>query len=151
MPRPGPTSTSEAPALVDTNVLGYAFDIDEPEKRRICAALLARCWRGEARYSVSVQNLAELSVLLTEKIEHPVPHEMTGRIIRNIVEFEGWNVLRYSGQEVLGALEIQKKYGLHFWDSLLVATMDANRITSIITGDRQFSRIPHIRVVDPFG
>ncbi|RPI35499.1 MAG: PIN domain nuclease, partial [Methanoregulaceae archaeon] len=37
---------SAGPALADTNILVYAFDTRDPEKRERAADLLANCWRG---------------------------------------------------------------------------------------------------------
>ncbi len=35
------------PALIDTNILCYALDAGELERRTIAAGLLSQCWRSE--------------------------------------------------------------------------------------------------------
>jgi predicted nucleic acid-binding protein len=137
-------------ALIDTNVLGYLFDADAPEKRRIARSILERCWRSECSYAVSVQNLAEFAVLVTEMVEHPMPVEDVTRFIRDITAFEGWIVVQYDGSTILAALTVAQEHRLHFWDALIVATMRQHGISAIVTEDRHFSTIPGITAIDPF-
>ena len=68
-------------ALIDSNLLSYVFDRSEPEKRRICKELVADCWKGKLKYAVSVQNLSEFYVVVTRKIEHPIPEAVAKRFI----------------------------------------------------------------------
>lgn len=138
------------PPLIDTNVLVYLFDADAPEKRRISKDLVTACWRSERCYSVSVQNLAEFSVVVTEKVENPMPVEDVTRFIRNVQEFEGWNVVGYGSRTILAAHEIRDRYRVHFWDALLAATMIESSIDTIITEDAHLLRIPGITVVNPY-
>ncbi len=138
------------PPLVDTNVLVYLFDADAPEKRRVSKDLVTACWESETRYSVSVQNLAEFSVVVTEKVENPMPTEDVQRFIRDIQDFEGWNVVGYGSETTLSAHQIRDRHRVHFWDALLAATMIESRIDTIITEDAHLLRIPGITVVNPY-
>ncbi|KUG21356.1 MAG: PIN domain-containing protein [Methanomicrobiaceae archaeon] len=138
------------PPLIDTNILVSLFDADAPEKRRVSKDLVAACWRSETRYSVSVQNLAEFSVVVTEKVEHPMPAEDVQRFVRNIRDFEGWNVVGYGSGTILHALEIRERYHVHFRDALLAATMIESGIGTIITEDAHLLRIPGITVTNPY-
>ena len=136
--------------LIDTNVLCYLFDARCPEKSKTAKDLIARCFRSECRYSVSVQNLAEFAVVLSEKISGPVPSHLIGRLIDDIDRFDGWDVVNYDAGTVSLALEFQKGYKLHFWDALLAATMKEHGIATIITEDKHFAKIPWLDVIDPF-
>ena len=138
------------PPLIDTNVLVYLFDADAPEKRQISRDLAAACWRSEKRYSVSVQNLAEFSVVVTEKVENPMPTEDVRRFIRDIQDFDGWNVVGYGSKTILSAHQIRDSHHVHFWDALLAATMIEAGIDTIITEDAHLLRIPGITVVNPY-
>ena len=124
------------PALVDTNIFGYVFDAGEPEKQKIAKDLLSRCWRGEAQYAVSVQNLAEFAVIVTEKVAHPLPYATVQEFIKNISAFDGWKKVGYSGDTVLQALKIRSVHAIHFWDALIIATMLEHGITSVYSEDR---------------
>jgi len=142
---------SAGPALADTNILVYAFDTRDPEKRERAADLLAKCWRGGERLSVSVQNLAEFSVVVTEKTENPVPLPVVRKFIAAVSAYDGWNVIGYNPETILAAHDLKKRCALHFWDALLAATMNENRISTIYTEDRHFEKIPGLTVINPFG
>ena len=138
------------PALIDTDVLCYALDTGEPEKRAVAAELLSQCWRSEITLVVSVQNLAEFSIVMTEKVKHPVPDAIVTRFIRDIVSFGGWRVIGYDQETIMDAVSTRSKYSLHFWDALLAATMKQHNIVTIYTEDSHFKKIPWITVIDPF-
>jgi predicted nucleic acid-binding protein len=141
---------SEPEALVDTNILGYIFDADAADKRVISRNLLARCWKGEVRYAVSVQNLAEFAVVVTEKVESPLPFPVVRTFIDSIVTFEGWTKIGYQGSTITDAIAIKERYNLHFWDALLVATMQEHGISRIYTEDQGFRKVPGCIPVNPF-
>jgi predicted nucleic acid-binding protein len=138
------------PALIDTNILCYALDSGEPEKRAVAAELLSQCWRSEIALAVSVQNLAEFSVVMTEKVRQPLPDEVVTRFIRDIVSFDGWTVIGYDAGTIMAAVDIRHTYSLHFWDALLAATMKQHSIGTIYTEDSHFNKIPWITVINPF-
>jgi len=93
--------------------------------------------------------LPGFSVVVTEKIEHPMPLPVVRKFITSISAFDGWNVVGYSADTILSAHEIKKRWSLHFWDALLVATMEENRIRTIYTEDHHFERVPGLTVIDP--
>lgn len=138
------------PALIDTNILCYALDAGEPEKRAVAAELLSQCWRSEIALCVSVQNLAEFSVVMMEKVKHPVPDAVVTRFIRDIVSFDGWTVIAYDSGTIMEAVDIRRTHSLHFWDALLAATMKQHNIDTIYTEDSHFTKLPWITVIDPF-
>jgi predicted nucleic acid-binding protein len=138
------------PALVDTNILCYALDAGVPEKQVLAAELLSQCWRCERDLFVSVQNLAEFSVVMTEKVKHPLPDAVLTRFIRNIISFDGWTVISYDPETIMDALDVRQKYSLHFWDALLAATMKQHNIGTIYTEDSHFKKLPWITLINPF-
>jgi len=144
------TSMIAPPALIDTNILCYALDAGVPEKRAVAAELLAQCWRSEIALAVSVQNLAEFSVVMTEKVTNPVPDAVVIRFIRDIVSFDGWTVIGYDPGTIMDAVDIRRTYSLHFWDALLAATMKQHNISMIYTEDSHFKKVPGITVINPF-
>jgi predicted nucleic acid-binding protein len=143
-------SMTAPPALIDTNILCYALDAGEPEKRAVAVELLSQCWHNEIALVVSVQNLAEFSVVMTEKVKHPVPDAIVKQFIQNIVSFDGWTVINYDPGTIMNAVEIRHKYSLHFWDALLAATMKQHTIWTIYTEDSHFKNVPWITIIDPF-
>lgn len=141
---------SDELSLIDSNLLSYVFDESEPEKKKICKDLIAQCWKGKRKYAVSVQNLSEFYVIVTKKIQYPMPEKVAKRFIELIIDFQGWNVLNINARTVASAIDICIKYDIHYRDALLVATMRENRVFSIYTEDGDFKKIPWLKVVNPF-
>jgi predicted nucleic acid-binding protein len=137
------------PPLVDTNVLVFLFDGDALAKREASRALVGACFRREAEFSVSVQNLAEFSVVVTEKVGHPMPTDEVRRFVQAVAGFDGWHVVGYDGATVDRALELRERHGVHFWDALLAATMLEHGIDTAYSEDAHLSRVPGITVVNP--
>ncbi len=138
------------PPLVDTNVLVYLFDADAPAKREASRALVEACFRRETEYSVSVQNLAEFSVVVTEKVEHSMPTDDVRRFVQAVAGFDGWHVVGYDGATIDRALELRERHAVHFWDALLAATMIGHGIDTVYSEDADLSRVPGITVVNPY-
>ena len=137
-------------ALMDSNLLSYVFDKSEPKKRRICGELVAGCWKGKREYAVSVQNLSEFYVVVTGKIENPIPKAVARRFIQLIISFQGWVVVNFDANTVTSAIDINMQYGVHYWDALIAATMRENGIFSIYTEDDAFEDVPWLKVTNPF-
>ena len=141
---------SEPDALIDSNIFVYAWVSQEKEKHDIALRLFEKVWSREIIYAVSVQNLAEFSSVLLSKGERKEEPDEISAFIQIIHEFSHWKVLTYDSSIIIRALNIHKEYGLHFWDSLLVATMEKNEIRRIITEDIHLKKIPWIEVINPF-
>ncbi len=141
---------ASAPPLVDTNVFCYLFDARDMRKSQLSKDLIARCFRSECHYSVSVQNLAEFSVVMTEKIALPASHDFIRQFISDIARFDGWTILQYRVDSILAALDLQSDYSLHFWDALLVATMKEHSIDTIYSEDIHFKKVPWLKTINPY-
>jgi predicted nucleic acid-binding protein len=141
---------NDSPALIDTNILGYVFDSREQEKRQISHDLLAKCWKGEIQYAVSVQNLAEFAVIVTEKVANPVPPDTVQAFIHTIIAYDGWIKIGYSGKTIEEAIKIQSLHKIHFWDALIIATMKEHGLSQIYSEDRHLARVPSITVINPY-
>ena len=141
--------TSDEICLIDTNILVYAYDESEGKKHEICKRLIDECWRLREKYSISIQNLSEFYVVITKKIENPVPIEMAKEIIEDIIEFQNWILMDYDPRTILSAIELNRVYKVHYWDALIAATMRENKIFSIYTEDGDFKNIPWLNVINP--
>ena len=135
--------------LIDTNILVYVFDKSEKEKHSACANLLDRCWLEGEKYAVSVQNLSEFYHITTQKIQKPLKKEFAEKIVKRIIEFDNFRVINFDENTVLSAIEINKKYNIHYFDALLAATMRESGIFKIYTEDSDFKKVPWLEVVDP--
>lgn len=136
--------------LMDTNILVYSYDASDPEKQKICSALIQKCWMQDVTYAISLQNLSEFYVVVTRKIEHPVAKDIAKKIITDIIEFDNWQVLGLNETSVITAIDLSVKYQIHYWDALLCAVMKQNEITNVFTENtKDFEKIPWITAVNP--
>lgn len=136
--------------LIDTNILVYSYDSGESEKQEICRSLLKKCWKREASYAIALQNLSEFYVVVTKKIERPLSKETARKVIKDIIDFNNWQVLGLNETSLITAIDIGSKYKIHYWDALLCAAMKQNDITNIYTENiKDFKKIPWIKAVDP--
>jgi predicted nucleic acid-binding protein len=142
---------TESLALIDTNILVYAFDADSGRKNSVAKDLIGRSWKHETAYAVSTQNLAEFSVVVREKVAHPAPSEDIRQFLSLVMRSRDWKVLGYQAKTIIRAHEICDEYRIHFWDALLAATMEEHVVRTIITEDTHFRQVPWITVQNPFG
>lgn len=107
-----------AKLFVDTNILIYAHDIDAGEKHSIAQKLIMELW--ENRLGVlSIQVLQEFYVNVTRKIADP----LTPAQARSIIDiYSHWELVLNSAATILRGSEIQERYKLSFWESLIVAS-----------------------------
>ena len=141
---------SDEIGLIDTNILVYAYDESEGKKHEICKRVIDECWRLKEKYSISLQILSEFYVVITKKIENPVPVKTAKGIIAYIIEFQNWVVINYDACTILSAIGINMTHEVHYWDALLTATMRENNIFCIYTEDGDFKSIPWLKVINPF-
>jgi len=136
--------------LIDTNILVYSYDASEQEKNEICVSLIKKAWMQEITYAIALQNLSEFYVIVTKKIEQPLPAEKAKKIVKDMIDFNSWHVISFNEDTVINAIDISVKFKIHYWDSLLCATMKHNGITGIYTeNEKDFKKIPWITVENP--
>lgn len=103
-------------AFVDTNILLYAHDAAAGSKHQRARALVEELWRERCGV-LSTQVLQELCVNLRRKVRVPL-HE---RVVREIVaDYLSWEIQVNTGDSVLAALDIEERYGISFWDALII-------------------------------
>jgi len=115
--------------FVDTNILVYARDASFPEKQKIAYDLLGGLWRNRSgRLSVQVCN--EYYVTVTRKLK---PGLDEAEAWRDIELYEAWDPLPMDLRTLRKSREVQLRYGLSWWDSLIVASAyfaECNRVVS---------------------
>ena len=137
-------------ALIDTNVLVYCYDKSDIKKNKIAADLLRRCWRKKETFVLSSQNLSEFYVNITKKVRKPLDAITAYFVIRDLIDFSNWKILNFGEKTILLAIEISKKFGMPYWDSLIAATMTENDISAIYTENIKDFKVPWIKAINPF-
>jgi len=120
-----------ANTFVDTNILLYARDTSEPEKQRLAAERLDALW--EARTGrLSVQVLSEYFVNATAKLNPGLSREEAWD---DIEALSVWDPLPIDLPLIQRSYAIQGRYGLSWWDSLIVAAAEATDCTRLLSED----------------
>lgn len=102
--------------FVDTNVLVYAYDNQDAQKQQKAKTLLHQLWR-EHSGCISIQVLQEFYVTTTRKLAHPLSIIEASQIISDLGL---WRIHQPQVEDILSAIQIQQRYQLSFWDSMIV-------------------------------
>jgi predicted nucleic acid-binding protein len=136
--------------LIDTNIIAYAYDNSEPEKRKKCFELLNKIFNGEKEAHISNQILGELFYTLTKNFKKTLDKEKANLILRSLIKSSNWVKINYTHKTIEKAIILSNEYNLPFWDSLISATMLENNILTIYTeNEKDFKNIPGIKVINP--
>ncbi len=134
-------------AIIDSNILVYAFDLSEKEKHLKAKKFLTKML-FENKGILSVQNLIEFHATITKKVKNPVSKEISQQIIKELSD--SVEIINYSEKTIINSINFEKSYKLHFWDSLLASTMQENNIFLIYTENiKDFKKIPWIKTINP--
>ena len=134
-------------ALVDSNILLYAFAEDSP-KHKAAYKLLRQCFSGDITLAISLQNIGEFCNVAMWK--YKLDLALIKRIVRQIIYCSSFRKISYTTNEFEMALELAEKQNIEFWDAMLVATMLENGVGTIYTEDAGFGKVQGIKVVNPF-
>lgn len=135
--------------LFDTNIICYAYDTNEPVKRKVCESLLEKVFVGDITGVVSNQILGEIFSASVTKLG--VPPDEAELMVQSIIISERWEKLIYDQNTIRHAAANFRKFKAPFWDLVISETMKENDIEFIITeNEKDFGKIPGIKVMNPF-
>ena len=120
-----------APVFVDTNVLVYARDAGEPTKQPRAAEWLAYLWREQAGRT-SAQVLSEYYVTVTRKLDPGFDAEEAWDDVRALLS---WRPQAIDETVMERAREVERRYRLSWWDSLVVAAAQVQGCSLLLTED----------------
>jgi predicted nucleic acid-binding protein len=119
-----------APEFLDSNVLVYAYDVRDKRKQRTARELLLRAIAGEIL--ISTQVLAEFCTTMLHKIS---PAATAEDVAAGLDAFEAIRVIQPDAGMVRRALEAREKYGVHFYDGMIIAAAERGRCERIWSED----------------
>lgn len=134
--------------LLDSNIIIYAYDKDENEKRKIASDLLSLCFKKEKKFALTNQILAEFSSIFLQKGKGDI--SSLKLIISDLLNCSELIKLIYNERTLIQALTIKEEFKIPFWDSLIIATMKENGIYNIYTENIKDFNIFGIKAVNPF-
>jgi len=133
--------------FVDTNILIYAHNLDAGPKHDTAVTFMEELWEKETGV-LSTQVLQEFYVNVTRKIPTPLSPAKARGVIENYL---AWQVELNDPQTILLASEIEERYLLSFWDSLIIAAARHGGAIKILTEDlKHGQRIEGIYIENPF-
>ena len=117
--------------FLDTNILVYAYDKHYPKKQGTAQVLLKEGIETES-VVLSSQVLGEFFVVVTRKIKNPISAEEAQKIIALLGVLQ---IVDIDLSLVNLAVENHKKYGISYWDSLIIAAAARAGCKRIMTED----------------
>ncbi|MGM0577664.1 MAG: PIN domain-containing protein [Myxococcota bacterium] len=132
-------------AFVDTNVLVYCYDSDEPDKRARALEVLAG---SEPDLVLSTQVLQEFYVAATRRLARPVDPETAARAVGKLAELP---VVQIDARMVVAAIATSRRHRLSLWDSLILRAALEAGCERVLTEDLQHGfELDGLRVENPF-
>ncbi len=133
--------------FVDSNVLVYRHDRDEPAKQSTAQRVLAALWRSQTG-RVSTQVLNEFYAVVTRKLALPVAAPIARQEVRQL---QAWRPVPVTDELYERAWAIEDRFGLSWWDALIVAAAEQARCRYLLTEDLQDGQeLDGLAVVNPF-
>ena len=117
--------------FVDANVLVYSLDSREPVKKARAEQWLERLWQQRTGRT-SVQVLSEFYAVAT--------HKLAPRVAKDVAWDEAMRYFAWSPRQIDVALlgrtrEIERRYGISWWDSMVVAAAQLENCVVLLTED----------------
>ena len=133
--------------FVDTNVLVYARDVAEAEKHARALGWMAALW-AERAGALSWQVLHEYYVSVTRKLRPPRDPVMAREDVASLI---AWNPIPLDLTTVDAAWAIEDRFGLPWWDALIVGAAQVGRCTFLLTEDLQDGQtFDGVTIISPF-
>jgi predicted nucleic acid-binding protein len=139
--------TAMQAVFVDSKILIYSQDASDPHRRARAKEWVDQLWRTRLG-RISYQVLREVYVNLTRKIPNPVPQAKARTLVRL---FLAWNPRPEDNEFFEIAWDIENRFQLSWWDSMIAASARLSRCDFLLTEDLQDGlRLDDLTVLNPF-
>ncbi|HET8697306.1 MAG TPA: PIN domain-containing protein [Gammaproteobacteria bacterium] len=122
-----------APVFVDTNIFVYARQANERLKQPVAVEWLETLWERQIGRT-SMQVLCECYVTFRRKIEPALSPAEAWDQIRSLLL---WNPQPTDSELLLRAQEVEQRYRLSWWDSMIVGAAQLQNCALLLTEDLQ--------------
>jgi predicted nucleic acid-binding protein len=119
--------------FVDTNVLVYSLDPRDPVKKARAEAWLERLWEQRTGRT-SVQVLVEFYTAATRKI---APRISSEHAWEEATRYFAWSPRQIDMPLLVRARDIERRYAISWWDSMVVAAALVQDCQVLLTEDLQ--------------
>ena len=117
--------------FVDANVFVYMRDPRDPRKQSIAANWIAHLWH-ERLGRTSAQVLSEYYAVATRKLAPPVAPDLAWDYVRELLS---WRPQPVDAALLTRAREVEQRYRISWWDSMVVAAAQLQDCTLLLTED----------------
>jgi len=133
--------------FLDTNIIVYAHDRSSGDKHANAREIMDYLWENR-KGVISVQVLQEFFVCVTKKIFKPLPIKNA----RDILEYlSTWNVVANDKHITLKAIDIQERYQISFWDSLIIQAAIQGQARIVLSEDLPGGQVvKDLKILNPF-
>ena len=133
--------------FVDTNVLLYCVDERDIDKRDRARIWISACWQRRCG-RLSTQVLNEYYFNVKKKFSRQLSQDGVRAEVRR---YQNWRPWAIDQPTVETAWTVESRYGLSYWDALMVAAAQQLGCTLLLTEDLQHNQlIDGVRIVNPF-
>ena len=133
--------------FVDTNVLLYCFDDRDTIKRDRARAWIVTCWTRQCG-RVSTQVLNEFYSNARRKFPNAIS---AGDARAEVRRYQNWRPWAVDHPTVETAWAIESRYGINYWDALIVASAQQQGCSHVITEELQHKQtIDSVQILNPF-
>ncbi len=122
-----------APVFVDSNVLVYARQAGEELKQPVAAQWVEQLWRDQLGRT-SMQVISETYITLTRKIRPPLDPDAAWSYVSPLLS---WDPQPLDAKVVARAREIERRFRISWWDSLIVSAAQIQNCALLLTEDLQ--------------
>ncbi len=138
---------SDRTFFVDTNILVYAHDAGSGARHLKAKTLIRNLWEDRSG-ALSTQVLQEFRVTIGKKAANPLPTEAITEIIKDYLT---WHIVVTSGTSILEAMAYEDRYGLSFWDALIVQAANVAGASILYSEDMNSGQTyGQTQVLNPF-
>lgn len=140
------TTSMSGRAFVDTNVLVYAFDDDEPEKQAVARRVLAR--EDGPALVVSAQVLSEFFVAVTRVRDRRLDPSAAEQVVGELARLP---VVAVDAPLVRAAIATSQHHQISYWDALIVEAAATAGCDALLTEDLATgSTLRGVHIENPF-
>jgi predicted nucleic acid-binding protein len=133
--------------FVDTNVLLYKYDRSQSDKKRASEEWFQYLWRTKTG-RLSQQVLHEFYANATRKVRFNLDRRYAREVIEDLAS---WHPVPLDMRLLGRACAVEDRFGLSFWDSLIVAAAQAAKCGLLLTEDLQHGQdLDGVTVMNPF-
>ena len=116
--------------FLDTNVLVYAYDYTNPEKRRVARRLLEEAIAG--KHVISTHVLTEFAAAMLHKVTPRADPKLLAEALDVLAPIR---LIIADAEVVRRAITARTAYGLHFFDGMIVAAAERAGCDCILSED----------------